>query len=254
MRGARKADEMRAGWAVSVIGHVGAVMMTLLVWEAHSAYTGNGGTATVPVDIVDVAPESNVRALSTEPSEETAPPPTSDDTSVEPPAPTPPPAPSRRPRRTAAQEQADALNDVTQGLTDRSRHDDPRHAGAQGDRNQEGAGRGTADVAALQDLAGSLIKRAMVRCWRMPADLPDPERLIVTLRFRLNRNGTLSGQPDVVDPHGYQFDPPMQQAVNTALRAVRSCDFSFLPSDPRLGAHYEIWRENDYTFKVENAQ
>jgi hypothetical protein len=56
---------MRPGVIVSIIGHVGAVLMTLLAWEARTTLPPESG-AVVPVEIVDVALESNVRALAEE--------------------------------------------------------------------------------------------------------------------------------------------------------------------------------------------
>jgi|GEM_PF-2118410 len=240
---------MRAGWVVSFIGHLGAVLMTLLVWETRVTSLRDASPP-VPVDIVDVAPESNVRALAQAPAEQTTPAPSAE-TQTEAPAPAPTPAPPapKPPQHNARQEQTDLLAQA-QNLIDRSQRQQQRHTGASGARDQTAAGPGTADRVSLQDRAAALIQRAMIRCWRMPVDLPDPERLVVTLQFHLNRNGTLSGQPDVVSPRNYQFDPPMGQAVATALRAVRSCDFSFLPADPQVGPHYEIWQENNYTFRV----
>jgi colicin import membrane protein len=241
---------MRAGWVVSFIGHVGAVMMTLLVWETRSTFVPRG-VETVPVDIVDIAPESNVRATTTSVSEEDTPAATSaEEATPTPPTPAPTaPSPTPAPRQRSAEEvQRDALNT---GLTNLSHQPPPQHRGDLGSQNQDAVGPGNENRASLEALATSLIQRAMVRCWRMPADLPDPERLIVTVRFRLNRNGTLSGQPEVTNPRNFQFDPAMGQAVQTALRAVRSCDFSFLPSDPRVGPHYEVWGDNEYTFRVQ---
>lgn len=241
---------MRAGLVVSVVGHVGAVLITLLAWETRSTFVPQG-VATVPVDIVDVAPETNVRASAINPGDENTPPPPTPD-QVEPtpapPAPTPA-ATAPRPQRTAQQEQEEALRRAETGLGDTSNRDQARHRGPQGAQDQDAVGPGDANRASLEAIATSLIQRAMQRCWRMPADLPDPDRLVVTLRFRLNRNGTLSGQPEVTNPRNYQFDPAMGQAVQTALRAVRSCDFGFLPSDPRVGSHYEVWGENEYTFR-----
>src|SRR5262249_35394615 len=101
---------MRAGWVVSFIGHVGAVMMTLLVWETSTTFVPRG-VETVPVDIVDVAPESNVRATSTDPSEETTPaPPAPEEVEPTPAPPAPTPAPAPKPQRTAQQSQTDALS------------------------------------------------------------------------------------------------------------------------------------------------
>src|SRR5215470_10856232 len=96
--------EMRAaGWAISAVGHVGFVMMTLLAWETRSTLIANVG-AVVPVDIVDVAPESNVRALAQPTPEDAVPEP------QEQPAP-PAPAPAPAPTPAAAQPRHERQND-----------------------------------------------------------------------------------------------------------------------------------------------
>ncbi len=241
---------MRPGVIVSIIGHVGAVLMTLLAWEARSTLPPESG-AVVPVEIVDVALESNVRALAEEvPEEEETPAPAEAEPTQaeEQPAPTPTPAPRERPR------QNDSFDlDAVAGLIDKQREPRrPRNEGERADRNQQGAGLGTAEVAAIEDRARALVRAHMRRCWRMPIDLPDPERLIVTVEFDINRNGTLNGQPRVTSPRGYAFDPPMRAAVDAAVRAVRACDPYPLPDDPVVGEHYEVWRSQIYTFRPTN--
>jgi hypothetical protein len=237
---------MRPGVIVSIIGHIGAVMMTLLAWEASSSLP-TPQSVVVPVEIVDVALESNVRALAEDvPDEEVAPveqPPT---VAEERPAPAPTPTPQRqRPRNDEFDLSAIA------GLIDKQR--DPgreRTEGERADRTQRGAGAGTGNAAALEDRVAALTQRAMQRCWRMPADLPDPERLAVTLEFELDRNGNLRGQPRVTMPTNYTFDPHRRAAVEAALRAVRSCDFTFFPEDPAVGSRYDAWDDLEYTFAV----
>jgi hypothetical protein len=125
----------------------------------------------------------------------------------------------------------------------------PRNEGQRAERNQRGAGLGTAEVAALEDRAAALVRAHLRRCWRMPVDLADPDRLVVRVQFDLNRNGTLNGQPRVLSPSNYTFDPPMRTAVEAALRAVRQCDPYPFPDDPTVGEHYDIWRTQDYTFR-----
>jgi outer membrane biosynthesis protein TonB len=240
---------MRPGVIVSIIGHVGAVLMTLLAWEARTTLPPESG-AVVPVEIVDVALESNVRALAEEaPEEETPAPAEAEPTQAEEqPTPTPTPTPRERPR------QNDSFDlDAVAGLIDKQREPRrPRNEGERADRNQQGAGLGTAEVAAIEDRARALVRAHMRRCWRMPIDLPDPERLIVTVEFDINRNGTLNGQPRVTSPRGYAFDPPMRAAVDAAVRAVRACDPYPLPDDPVVGEHYEVWRSQIYTFRPTN--
>jgi hypothetical protein len=235
---------MRPGVIVSIVGHVGAVMMTLLAWETRTVILPASG-AVVPVEIVAVAPESNVRALAEDVPDEEVAPDEQEPTEAEPaPAPSPTPTPQRR-------QQDDEFDlSAIAGMLDKQREPGrQRREGERAERNQQGAGLGTAEVVAVEDRARSLIRAHMRRCWRMPIDLPDPDRLVVTVEFEINRNGTLNGQPRVTAPRNYSFDAPMRTAVEAAVRAVRSCDPYPLPDDPVVGEHYEIWRTQVYTFR-----
>ena len=237
---------MRAGWVVSLIGHVGFIIMTMLAWEARSTMTPAVGSI-VPIEIVDVAEESNVRALAEDlPDEEVAPSeetPTQEDTA---PAPTPTPAP-QRPRQNNDSFDLSAVA----GLLDKQR--DPgreRTEGQRADRTQRGAGLGTAEVAAMQDRVRSLAQRHLMRCWRMPLDQPEPERLVVTVEFDLDRNGNLRGPPRVTNPSGnLTFDPPMRVAADAARRAVTTCDPFPFATDPVVGEHYDTWSRLEFTFR-----
>ncbi len=233
---------MRPGLVVSIVGHVGAVMMTLLAWEARSTLAPEVGSV-VPVEIVDVAPESNVRALAEEvpEGEEQA-----DQLAEAVPEPAPSPTPTP-PRERPRQQQQDSFDEFLRNFDTKTGR--RQEEGERADRTQRGAGLGTAEVVAIEDRARALIRAHMRRCWRMPIDLPDPDRLVVTVEFEINRNGTLSGQPRVTSPRNYSFDAPMRTAVDAAVRAVRACDPYPLPDDPVVGEHYDIWRTQVYTFR-----
>lgn len=221
--------------------------MTLLAWEARSVPAA-AGVAIVPVEIVDIAAEANVRALAEEVPEqevaavETPPEP-------EPPAATPAPSPQPQPRQQPRQRDDEfSLSDIS-GLLDKQREPGRRQQeGERADRTQRGAGLGTAEVASIEARVAALVRRHMLRCWRAPLDQPEPERLRVTVEFELNRNGTLNGQPRVVRPTNYAFDAPMGVAVASAVRAVRECEPFPFPDDPVVGEHYEIWRSQSYNF------
>lgn len=237
---------MRPGVIVSIVGHVGAVMMTLLVWETRAVIVPASGSV-VPVEIVAVAPESNVRALAVDvPDDELSPdeqePEEADEAS----------APAPTPRERQRQRNDDFNLDAVAGLLDKEREPGRRRQeGERAERNQQGSGLGTEESVAIEDRARALIRAHMRRCWRMPIDLPDPDRLVVVVEFEINRNGTLNGQPRVTTPRqgSYTFDPPMRTAVEAAVRAVRACDPYPLPDDPVVGEHYEIWRTQVYTFR-----
>ena len=108
--------------------------------------------------------------------------------------------------------------------------------------------RRAAETAALQDRLIALMRSHM----RQPllagaADLPNPERLIVTVRVRLDARGRLNGEPQLVSPTSTFGDPPMRAAADAALRAVLACDPFPFADDPVAADHYDVWRPG-YTF------
>lgn len=235
---------MRPGVVVSIIGHVGAVLMTMLAWEASSELPSIGG-AVVPVEIVDVALENNVRALREDvpDEEETFSP---EEAAQQNPQASPEPTPPRRNNNESDFERW-ARNQGLGNVDENPTPQRPRE-GERSDRSQEGQGLGTEERVTIEARAAALVRTHMRRCWRMPIDLPDPDRLRVRVEFQLNRNGTLNGQPRVLSPTNYTFDPYMRTAVDAALRAVRQCDPYPFPDDPTVGEHYEIWRTQIYDF------
>ena len=239
---------MRTGWIVSIIFHVGAVWVLTMVAARVSSDIPPASGVIVPIEVVDVAEESNVRALAVEVPEEEQSPQAAETIEAEPePAPAPAAPTPQRERRNRAEEfdlAAIARMVDTQSKTGRRQQE-----GAPAERDQQGAGLGTAEVASLVDLNRSIVRRHLLRCWRMPIDLPEPERLVVTLEFELDRNGNLRGQPRVTSPRNYSFDAPMRAAVEAALRAVRTCEPYPFPNDRRLAEHYDIWDEQEFTFR-----
>lgn len=237
---------MRPGVFVSIVGHVGAVLMTLLAWETRSVVVQAAGSV-VPVEIVDVAPESNVQALAIPTPEDAAPTP-EDQTQQAEAAPVPvaaaaPPQPQRR-----ASDAFD-LDAIARMINRDQKQGQERNEGAAAQRNQRSAGQGTANVVAINDRIRALTQRAMQRCWRAPIDMPDPDRLVVTVQFDLDRQGNLRGEPRVTSPRNYTFDPAMRVAVDSALRAIRTCEPFPFPDDPVVGDHYENWSRLEHTFR-----
>lgn len=238
---------MRAGVAISVIGHVGAVMMTMLAWEARSTLPQTAGNV-VPVEIVDVAMESNVQALAEEVPEDETPAPEEQTVEAEPEPAAPAPTPQPRQQRRQQMDEFDLA--AISGLIDKQKTPGrQRQEGAAAERNQRGAGLGTEARVSMEDRVRSLTRAHLMRCWRMPIDLPEPERLVVTVEFDLNRNGTLNGQPRVTAPRNYTFDPSMRTAAEAAVRAVRQCDPYPFPDDPAVGEHFDTWARLEFTFR-----
>lgn len=100
----------------------------------------------------------------------------------------------------------------------------------------------------LEEHVVRVLQAEMRRCWRMPTDLPNPDRLVVTLLFELNQDGTLRGAPRIIHPRNYRSDADYRTAVERALRAVRRCAPYPFPEDPIVRDHYEAWREIEMTF------
>ncbi|MEQ1619502.1 MAG: hypothetical protein ABL883_14300 [Terricaulis sp.] len=239
---------MRSGWIVpllvSLIGHIGAVMMTKMAWQSSMEITIPARGSVVPVEIVNIGEESNVRALAEETPEDAAP---EEQQQTQEAAPEPAPGPPARERPRNRNDEFDLAAAARLANAD-TKTGRERNQGALAERNQRGAGLGTAEVAALRDRVNAVGRAHLRRCWRMPIDLPDPDRLVVTVEFDLNRNGSLNGQPRVTSPRNYTFDPYMRAAAEAALRAVRQCDPFPFPDDAVLREHYDAWRSPEIVF------
>jgi colicin import membrane protein len=78
-------------------------------------------------------------------------------------------------------------------------------------------------------------------CWKLPSGGGGSDTPAVKLRWRLNPDGTLDGDPKVLDPRP---DPLFRLAAEAALRAVRACEpFDFLPPES-----YDGWRVITWEF------
>jgi colicin import membrane protein len=84
--------------------------------------------------------------------------------------------------------------------------------------------------------------RARLRdCWNLPAGAADAKDLNVEVRILLQKDGSLSADPKVLNRSSNPF---FQVAAESALRAVRSCaPFDFLPV-----AKYEAWKDIEINF------
>lgn len=88
----------------------------------------------------------------------------------------------------------------------------------------------------------ALITSQMELCWDDVTDLPNPDRLNVTIAMELNRDGTLRGDARFVDPARPPIgDRAMQVAMERAIRAARRCAPYRLPED--ADEYYNEWAE-----------
>lgn len=258
---------------LSLLLHVGIVFAGLVYFPESARQFAT--TQIVPLELVtEIAAQTNVPQdiIEEEVIEEEAPPP-APEPEPEPPASIPQPEPepelipaedpveepepvvevtpepeqqpTPQPRREAPQptqsSQADSfdalLNDLA-GSIDEERSNAPSNQTQQGASSYEAIG---------VTLADSIRSQAQ-RCFRSSVDAPNPERLIVMVRVRLNRDGTLDGQPEELNANAIDRSDNRYWRVarDRALAAIIDCAPYRLPAE-----YYSIWRRIDVTFRSE---
>jgi len=95
-----------------------------------------------------------------------------------------------------------------------------------GPQQTEAVGEATGMTASAKDA----IAAQMQRCWTLPAGAPNPQDLIVRVRFGLNEDGTLARAPELTDTARLAMgDPYYNAAANNAIRAIHVCTPFKLP-------------------------
>ncbi|QNL17919.1 cell envelope integrity protein TolA [Hyphobacterium sp. CCMP332] len=156
-----------------------------------------------------------------------------------------PEAPAQPPAQTAPQ--------PAQPAREQSFDDMLRDLASSVDRDRSSSSSGqTQDSAASYEAIGvtlaDSIRSQAQRCYRGSADAPDPERLIVMVRVRLNRDGSLDGPPEALNRQAIDVsgDRYWRVARERALAAVIDCAPYRLPAE-----YFSIWRRIDVTFRNE---
>jgi membrane protein involved in colicin uptake len=93
------------------------------------------------------------------------------------------------------------------------------------------------------NLAGAL-RQQIKNCWYEPADLSNPQRLIVEIAIELSPDGNLARPPRLVTPASRSgADSTLLIAIDNAIRAARQCAPYDLPSD-----RYDEWQSFNFRF------
>ena len=104
-------------------------------------------------------------------------------------------------------------------------------------------GKDTVLSAREQDLLKGMLKSQVSRCWSLPGAGGGTETPIVKMRWQLNRDGTLKGEPSVVQvPPG----TPGEVAKEAALRAIKNCQPYQFPAESYDGQ--SGWNDVSLTF------
>lgn len=104
----------------------------------------------------------------------------------------------------------------------------------------EREGQGNELTAREEDLLKGRISSQIRDCWRLPGGGGGIDVAVVTVRWRLKRDGQLDGQPQIV---GARNDPVYRIAGEAAVRAVNCAAPFKLP--PEM---YQSWREITWEF------
>lgn len=108
-----------------------------------------------------------------------------------------------------------------------------------------GAPKGNAPILSVreQDILRGEINAQLRKCWKLPGSGGGIENRVVTVRWKLLPDGTLDGEPEVVDADKFTglekvvFDI----AAEAAVRAVKTCAPFKLPQDKHYAWKSIIW-------------
>ncbi|KAA5596283.1 cell envelope integrity protein TolA [Blastochloris sulfoviridis] len=118
----------------------------------------------------------------------------------------------------------------------------PQRAAASGAEVSHTASLGsvTGQAQQLSQTEIDALRAQIQRCWNPQVGAAEARDLIVRVRIALNQDGSLAGQPMLVDHGGGAY---FQVAAESAMRAIRRCAPYTLPV-----AKYEAWRDVEVTF------
>jgi len=153
--------------------------------------------------------------------------------------------PKPKPKPKEEELDLDALSELVDKARDKQKPSGaPAEAPVTADKPRAQVGAGDR----LSASAEAKMQAAIARCWQTSALIgaPEPEKLVVRLEIRLNRDGTLLNQPRTMNSmeinlSGNRF---WKSAEQIAQRAVISCQpYDFLPQES-----YETWKEMELNF------
>jgi type IV secretory pathway VirB10-like protein len=198
--------------AASALAHVLAIL-----WVAGVFATAQGDTLTEAIPVVLVPPDATPPPPPPPPPKPAASGPAKPATADPQPKPQSAPAPSPQPPANG-EKPADATSPPA-----------PTQSASAPAKPQDSPGIGGEDrpTTLTEEEREGLIAQVR-RCWHVPAGWTDPRQVSATVRFRLNRDGTLDGKPVVVEFHASKLG---KDAADDAVRALAQCGPYKMPAD-----------------------
>ncbi len=146
------------------------------------------------------------------------------------------------------QQMADLLNKVPDQPSAAAGADTPPSKPTTAKGPTAGTKTGTDNVnkARAEQMLVALLNSAFKECWSKPLAGGGVSAPAVKLKWNLNPDGTLSGEPKIVQTD--RGNPLAEQAERAAIRAVQTCVPFQLPPD-----QYAVWREITWNFNPDQA-
>ncbi|MBO39593.1 MAG: hypothetical protein CMM75_10525 [Rhodospirillaceae bacterium] len=94
------------------------------------------------------------------------------------------------------------------------------------------------------------VRQQIVPCWNIPGGAKDAQKMKISIRIRLKRDGSLLGSPRVVDRTRFQTDQSYRVVAESAVRALLNprCSPLQLPY-----GDYDIWKDITFNFDPSEA-
>lgn len=175
------------------------------------------------------------------PSTEPTPAPPPEKTAAVPPVPVPRPRPKApKPQQTPPKTDTKSDMDEITALLDKRKLEEM--AAEQPSDQPPTVGSPTANSSNVKMTANELdaLRAKLAQCWNPPLGWTDPAQVRVVLMLNLNSDGSVAGDPQVLEAPAGQY---ADQAPESALRAVRRCAPYNLPADK-----YDAWKQVKVTF------
>ncbi len=100
----------------------------------------------------------------------------------------------------------------------------------------------------LSSALDAWLTEAYLGCWSPPPAAPDGERYVADVRVIFNPDGSLSGQPVLLNP---PRDPAWRAHAESAMRAVLKCNPMRVP--PQYAPYFEQWKTKTIHFDPQDA-
>ena len=119
---------------------------------------------------------------------------------------------------------------------------DPQRQAATGETINRTASLGvpTGSAATLSQSDIDALRAQIQACWNPPAGALEARELIVDVRLQLNRDGSVSAEPQVMNARSH---PQFQVAAEAARRAIKRCSPYKMPI-----AKYDLWQDVEVRF------